>query len=112
MKYFSISCSRRGCNMSSSVRVVACKTRRDLRAILAEEAKQMRAAEYVGPTDRKAAAVAAAAWREAHEPWPSAGGFVIPCRSREGKPGVFPYSVFCSVISRKYYLYALKDDGA
>jgi hypothetical protein len=61
MPYFHISTGLRGCCASF---VFEARSRRELRACLADEARYLRDAGYVGANERAVSALATAAWRD------------------------------------------------
>lgn len=63
MAYFHISSGLRGCYLADNAFVARCNTRRELRAIIAEEAANWRDGGYIGANQRAISHIAAIAWR-------------------------------------------------
>ena len=96
-KYFHVGHGLRGCYMPDAIHVIRAETRRDLKAALAWEARDIADAGF-HLNQRHVASVAAAAWREAHKPSPSPYDFVIPYgRDRSDSR---PFAIFASVATR------------
>lgn len=107
MKYFHVSTGLRGAYMSDAAFFIVCHTRRELRAILAQEINQLRDAGYIGATERAAATLAASAWREAHKRAPAVYPYCAPLRPRKGATA--SYGLFCAVATRAEWLADRED---
>jgi hypothetical protein len=110
-KYFTIMRGHRGCYMPDSCHVVMARTRRELKAAIADEVRFATAADEVdGPIYRHrksdVATCAAAAWYEAQKPNPTHLSFVVPYGERNERP----FAVQVSVASRQEYLEQKESD--
>lgn len=101
MRYFNILIGLRGCYMPDSAYVVAVKTRRDLKSILASEYK-MYADESAPTRKREIASVAATLWRRSPRDRDSHLSTVIPTG-----PG---YGIQVSPTTRANYLESLESE--
>lgn len=100
-KYFTISNGLRGCYMPDSVSVIRCKTRRELKAAIEYDARDMREAYGYGGSKRAIAAFVAECWREAQKPRPTYLPYCLPFGR---KPGNYAFGLFCSVATRDEYV--------
>lgn len=96
-KYFHVGHGLRGCYMPDAIHVIRAETRRDLKAALAWESRDIADAGF-HLNQKHVASVAAAAWREAHKARPSIYDFVIPY-GRDHSGGR-PFAIFASVATR------------
>lgn len=106
-KYFTIQTGLRGGYMPDCSNVIRCDTRRDLKAYLEGEARDIRDAEYIGCGKRAIAWLAAKTWREAQKPKPGYLPFVAEYRAKDQTH--YPYGIFASVATRAEYLEAMAD---
>jgi hypothetical protein len=98
MRYFHISSGLRGCYLSDDCSVIAVKSRRELRHIVAEECGRSRDAYGYGGSQRAISAAVAQVWRGYRtQRLDSAVQF-----GRER--GSYPFGVFISPATRTEYL--------
>lgn len=101
-KYFAISQGLRGCYMPDSVYIIKAGTRRELKAALEYEARDLRDAGFIGLSKRAIASLAAGAWNEAGKVSARSIDFVAPYRA--AGMSHYPYGLFASVSTRADYL--------
>jgi len=102
MKYFCIMHGMRGCYMpDGDPHIVAVKTRRELKAIIADECAMIDTGDTIGFGKRNVASFAAACWSEAHSKSPAALPFCLPYK----EPGAqhFNFGVFVSVATKSEF---------
>jgi hypothetical protein len=99
-RYFNISQGIRGCYMPDSAYESRFKTRKELKAALEWEARDIREAGFVGLNKRAVAWLANAAWKAAA---PKAASsyfpFVAPYR-RDSQPGNYCFGLFVAKSNR------------
>jgi hypothetical protein len=95
-KYFHISQGLRGCYMPDSSYIIRADTRRELKAALDWEARDIREAGFVGCNKRAVTWLAAQAWR-------NAGNHVVPYRNNHKGSG-YAFGLFCTQATRAEYL--------
>ena len=107
-KYFTMMHGLRGCYMpDGDPFILMARTRRDLKAAIADEADNM--GDMVGLSKAAVARLAADAWREAHKPNPAYLPHCLPCHDRSVKIAKYSYGIFVSVSSRSEYLERQKE---
>lgn len=100
MAYFNISTGLRGCYMADSAYIVRCNTRRELRAIIADEAGGYRDAGFIGANQRAISYIAAIAWRNRRKFQLPYALPLAPSHARDN----YCYGVFIASASRDEYL--------
>lgn len=99
-KYFHVSTGLRGCYMPDTSHVLKVETRRELKAAIEHEARDMREAYGYGGSEKAVSAFAAECWREAHKAKPAYLPYCLPF-GRE--PRSYPLGLFVSVATRADY---------
>lgn len=104
MAYFQIATGLRGCYMPNSTWIVRCRTRRELRAVVEDEARRSLDAYGYGDSKRARRAVIAQIWRETRSSarravYPYVIGFGCS-RDKTDRP----YGVFISHATRREFL--------
>jgi hypothetical protein len=102
MKYFHYSQGLRGCYMPDSSRVLACRTRRELKDALKFDVDSYHDAGFVGGSQRAVAQFAAECWRNA----PSGLPLCLPFanRPRVSESPNYTHGIFISAATRAEYL--------
>jgi hypothetical protein len=109
MAYFCISRGLRGCYTPDGAYVVKVNSRRELKAILEDEARDIRDAGFLGASKANVATHAAECWRRRADPrWTL--DLVLPYR-RADQPGNFCFGLFVSRATRADYLAYLESEG-
>jgi len=99
MRYFHISNGLRGCYMFDNSYVVACNTRKELKAAIEYDARDMREAYGFGGSKKDVAAIAAQAWKRAN-----VKDYGLPvCLPFGRDKGNYPYGIFVSTATQKAY---------
>lgn len=102
MAYFFLSTGLRGCYMPDSVYAIRVTTRRELKAMIADECRDLYDAGFVGTSKRAIAQFAAEAWRRRNDPrWTL--DLVLPYR-RADQAGNWCFGVFLSRATRREYI--------
>jgi hypothetical protein len=101
-KYFHIAQGMRGCYMPDNSYVVRVDTRRELKAIVESEARDLRDAGMVGASKREVTATVADAWRNLRAAKLSPYPFVVPYGVRAG--GHRPYAIHIGHATREDWL--------
>jgi hypothetical protein len=105
-KYFNIMDGLRGCYMPNSSYVTRCETRRELKAVLEFEARNIRDS-YVGCNKKQVAWLAATMWKEAQKKNPA----YLPHVAPYGEKGNYHSAIHVSVATRKEYLESQDNDS-
>lgn len=106
-KYFHIAQGLRGCYLPDNSYVVKVDTRRELKAIVEDEARDIRDAGGIGANKREVAATVADAWRNLRAAKRSPYAFVVPYGFTPG--GMRPYAIQISHATRADWL-ASRDE--
>ena len=107
-KYFTIMHGLRGCYMPDSDPFVAmCKTRRELKSAIQDEADMLDTGSTLGLSKKAIASFVALCWREAHKAKPAYLPYCLPTKER-GQSS-YSYGIFCSVANRRDYLEAQRE---
>lgn len=100
MAYFHMSSGLRGCYMPDNVSVIHVTTRRELKALVEWEARDMKEAYGFGGSKRAVAAFVAECWQRRSDPtWTL--DLVLEFGN---KPGNYPFGLFLSRATRRDYL--------
>lgn len=98
MAYFFVYSGLRGCYMPDTTAVIRCDTRRELKAALEWEARDMKDAYGFGGSKREVSRVAAMAWRNRKR---TTLDYVVPFGRKKGD---YPFGLFVSAATRDEYL--------
>lgn len=101
-KYFHIALGMRGCYMPDSSYVVKVDTRRELKAVVEDEAQRLRDGGYVGASKREVTSTVADAWRNMRAARRSPYPFVVPYGMRPG--AMRPYAIHIAHSTRADWL--------
>ena len=103
-RYFFISHGLRGAFADTEGYFVRVKSRRELKAHIADEAERYRDAGYYGASKRMVSWLAATAWREAQKPRRLQAylPFVLPLRPEHSDS--YCFGIFCSTATRAEFL--------
>lgn len=107
MRYFHISQGLRGCYMPDSSYMVKVESRRELKAALESEARDIREAFEAGCNKRQIAWLAAAVWRKPESFYP----FVAPYGNRSGSAINYCFGLHVSPATRAEFLEYCKAEG-
>lgn len=99
-RYFNISSGLRGAYMPDEIFVARFTSRRDLKQLVSNMARDMRDAYDFGGSQKDVARFVAACWREARKPKPAYLPLCLPFgRERNARP----FGIFVSVATRGEY---------
>jgi hypothetical protein len=87
--------------------IIKAKTRRELKAVIENEARMVDSGETQGLGKRAIAAFVAQCWREAHKPQPAYLPYCLPMKERQ--QSTYSYGIFCSVTLRGEYIEQNKE---
>lgn len=114
MRYFNIMVGLRGCYMPDTVYVIACHTRRELKAFIASEADNVDSGDMVGLSKRAIAWIAATAWKDSARKHGQASlPFCLPYGhkpDRIGESADYHYGIMVGHATRGEYLEYQKDN--
>lgn len=106
-KYFTVSNGLRGCYMPDNCFVFKCDTRRELKNMIAYDARDMKEAHGFSGSKKAVASFAAECWREAHKKNPAYLPYCLPFGN---KPDNMAFGMFISVATRGEYLESQKEN--
>lgn len=105
MAYFNISNGLRGGYMPDNSHILRFDTRKELKAYLLAESRDMREAHGYGGSKRIVAAIAAQAWKNRK-------GYIYPYVIPFGRRrGDYPFGLFVGAATRTEYLEHCKEEG-
>lgn len=107
-RYFSITAGLRGCYLPDSACIIACGTRRELKAYLESEAYYLRDAGYVGASKRNIASLAADAWLTLLSPAPRE--ITLPLAPSHARDS-YCYALSVARVTRREYLDAAREEA-